>query len=76
MLKAKVFKTGRSQAVRLPKECRFDTDEVYVQRIGSAVLLVPRDKAWELMKSTFGQVDDDFMKDRNQPERAEEREPL
>lgn len=39
---AKVFETGRSQAVRLPKKYRFQSDEVVVQRLGDAVLLVPR----------------------------------
>jgi antitoxin VapB len=43
---AKVFMTGRSQAVRLPKSCRFDTDEVLVRRIGRTVLLSPRDDDW------------------------------
>jgi antitoxin VapB len=39
---AKVFKTGRSQAVRLPKEYRFDTDEVTIERVGDAVVLRPK----------------------------------
>lgn len=34
MMTAKVFENGRSQAVRLPKECRFNTDEVAVNKIG------------------------------------------
>lgn len=39
---AKVFMNGRSQAVRLPKEFRFDTEEVTVERMGDAVVLRPR----------------------------------
>jgi antitoxin VapB len=39
---AKLFKTGRSQAVRLPKKYRFDGDEVYIQRVGAGVMLLPR----------------------------------
>lgn len=39
---AKVFTTGRSQAVRLPKEFRFDTKEVYIERQGNAVVLRPK----------------------------------
>jgi len=46
---AKVFKNGASQAVRLPKEFRFDAEEVCIKRIGSAVLLFPKDAAWDLM---------------------------
>jgi len=46
---AKVFKTGRSQAVRLPKAFRFDTDEVTIERQGNAVILRPKEddnRAW------------------------------
>lgn len=39
---AKVFTTGRSQAVRLPKEFRFNTKEVTIERQGDAVILRPR----------------------------------
>jgi antitoxin VapB len=73
---AKVFKNGASQAVRLPKEFRFDVEEVCIKRIGSAVLLFPKDAAWDLMGEAIGQVADDFMADRNQPERSDERTPL
>jgi antitoxin VapB len=39
---AKVFKNGRSQAVRIPKEFRFDTDEVLIERRGEKLILTPR----------------------------------
>jgi antitoxin VapB len=70
---AKVFQNGASQAVRLPKEFRFDADEVCVKRIGSAVLLFPKDDAWRLMASSIGAADNDFMPNRRQPKRAEKR---
>ena len=73
---AKVFKNGASQAIRLPKEFRFDADEVCIKRIGSAVLLFPKDAAWDLMERTLGAVDEDFLPQRNQPARAERRRPL
>jgi antitoxin VapB len=73
---AKVFKNGSSQAIRLPKEFRFDDNEVYVKRIGSAVLVFPKDKAWDLMAEAIGQFDEDFMRERNQPAKAEKRKPL
>lgn len=73
---AKVFMNGASQAVRLPKECRFDADEVCVRRIGPAVLLFPKDAAWDLMGGALGKVDDDFMADRNQPADVERRAAL
>ena len=44
---AKIFETGRSQAVRLPKKFRFNVDEVVVQQLGDAVLLVPKEYLWQ-----------------------------
>ncbi len=44
---AKVFKSGRSQAVRLPKSCRFDAAEVNARRVGRSVVLTPRHDDWE-----------------------------
>ncbi len=73
---AKVFMSGRSQAVRLPKGYRFDAEEVCIKRIGEGVLLFPKDKAWDLMSGAIGQVTDDFMEDRSQPDRMEERDGL
>ena len=46
MMTAKVFENGRSQAVRLPKECRFNTDEVVVNKIGDIVMLMPKTNKW------------------------------
>jgi antitoxin VapB len=73
---AKVFRNGASQAVRLPKEFRFDGDEVCIKRIGSAVLLFPKESAWGLMADAIGQADDDFMPNRNQPAKPEKRKRL
>ena len=51
---AKVFTTGRSQAVRLPKAFRFTTSEVTVERQGDAVILRPKvqtkDEWWDEME--------------------------
>jgi antitoxin VapB len=66
MRTAKVFNNGRSQAVRLPKEFRFDVDEVCIKRIGAAVLLFPKDAAWDLMADAVGGADSDFLPDRRQ----------
>lgn len=43
---AKIFMNNRSQAVRLPKEFRFDTDQVYIRREGNDVILSPRPAEW------------------------------
>ena len=45
MQTAKVFTSGRSQAVRIPKEYRFDAEEVFINRVGDAVILTPIGKA-------------------------------
>jgi len=73
---AKIFMNGGSQAVRLPKEFRFDSDEVCIKRIGSAVVIFdPRDRRG-LLESALGRASDDFLHNRNQPPAAEERPPL
>lgn len=56
---AKVFENGRSQAVRLPKKCRFQSDEVVVQQLGKAVLLVAKEDLWQ----TFTEGLQDFTED-------------
>ena len=47
MMTAKLFENGRSQAVRLPKECRFSGEEVIVNKIGELVILMPEGNQWE-----------------------------
>jgi antitoxin VapB len=73
---AKLFRNGASQAVRLPKEFRFDGDEVCIKRIGSAVLLYPKGAEWDLMESVIGKVDDDFLPRREQPAKPDKRKRL
>ena len=73
---AKLFMNGRSQAVRLPKEFRFEGDEVCIKRVGSAVILFEKSQAWKLMREAIGQVDDDFMAERDQGGPVEQRKPL
>jgi antitoxin VapB len=73
---AKVFQNGASQAVRLPKEFRFDVDEVCIRRVGSTVVLYPKDSQWDLLLGVIGKVDDDFMPDRGQPAKPEKRKRL
>lgn len=61
MLTAKLFTNGSSQAVRLPKEFRFAGNEVYAQKIGDTVMLVPKEKAWEtFMEGINGFTNDYF----------------
>ncbi len=74
---AKLFMNGGSQAVRLPKEFRFEGDEVCIKRVGSSVILFEKDRAWDLLREACGQVTDDFMADgRDQSGPVEQKKPL
>ncbi|MBW3623395.1 MAG: antitoxin [Armatimonadetes bacterium] len=72
---AKLFRNGQSQAVRLPKEFRFEGDRVYIKRAGNAVILLPYQEPWRSLFESLDQFTDDFMEYRNQPE-AQPRESL
>lgn len=58
---AKLFENGRSQAVRLPKECRFEGDEVLVNKIGDVVVLIPKSSKWTGFIQGIDMFSDDFM---------------
>ncbi len=68
MKTAKLFQNGQSQAVRLPKEFRFEGDEVIIKRSGNAVVLIPANHSWEVLASSLDKFSSDFMDNRNQPE--------
>lgn len=72
--KAKVFWTGRSQAIRLPKEFRFDSDTVLVHREGQAVILEPANEWPDGYTDSFAGVPDDFT--RPDQGEVEKRTPL
>ncbi len=76
MKTAKLFENGRSQAVRLPKEYRFDSDEILINKIGDTVMLIPKDTKWQSLISACGQMSDDFMAERNQPAAYDQRKSL
>ena len=58
---ARLFLNGRSQAVRLPKECQFSGENVYIQKVGEAVILFPVDREWEIFLHGLNSFSDDFM---------------
>jgi antitoxin VapB len=65
---AKVFRNGRSQAIRLPKEFRVDADEVYLKKTAEGFLVIPRDP-WEVFLEGAQELSDDFMiEGRRQPD--------
>ncbi len=57
---AKVFWSGRSQAVRLPKAFRLETDEVRIRRHGRSVILEPVAHNWDWLEVLARKVDEDF----------------
>lgn len=57
---AKIFWSGRSQAVRLPKEFHFNTDEVRIRRHGSGVILEPIVQDWAWLDELIGPIDESF----------------
>lgn len=73
---AKVFENGRSQAVRLPKKFRFDVEEVVVQQLGDAVLLVPKESLWQTFMDGVNGFTDDIFQDGRDQGIQEEREGL
>ena len=68
---AKIFQNGKSQAVRLPKQFRFRGDEVYIKKMGNAVVLIPAQDSWQSLIDSLEQFSRDFMESREQPPQQE-----
>jgi antitoxin VapB len=67
MKTARLFQNGQSQAVRLPKEYRFNGDRVLIKRLGNAVILLPEKESWTPLFESLSRFSDDFMEHREQP---------
>ena len=67
MKTAKLFQNGQSQAVRLPKEFRFEGDEVFIKKSGSAVVLIPLVNSWDSLTGSLDKFTKDYLDDRNRP---------
>ena len=76
MMTAKLFENGRSQAVRLPKECRFSGDEVAINKVGDIVILMPQENKWSGFLSSFELFSDDFLSNGSEQSVVQERENL
>jgi antitoxin VapB len=59
--RAKIFMNNRSQAVRLPKEFQFKTEEVFIRKIGSDVILSPRPSDWSSYLADAPAASETFM---------------
>lgn len=73
---ARVFWSGRSQAIRLPKAYRFDTQEVRIRRHGTAVILEPIAHDWGWLDRITGPLDADFEAAANEQPMPQERPGL
>ena len=73
---AKVFKSGNSQAVRLPKEMRFNVSEVEIFKRGNEVVLREKIRSLSDAFNLLTQMPDDFMAEGRQDDKPQERESL
>ena len=75
--RAKIFWSGRSQAVRLPKEYRFNGSEVRIRRRGKAVILEPVPTDWRWLDELVERgLDDDFIEAVEEEPEQQERPDL
>ena len=75
MVCTKVFTSGNSQAVRIPKEFHIDFTEMVIKKIGSSIILTPKESNWENLERSLSEFSDDFMAvGRNQPSMQEREE--
>lgn len=68
MKTAKIFQNGQSQAVRLPKEFRFEGNYVFIKKEGDIVILIQQKNSWDMLFNSLDKFSDDFMVTREQLE--------
>lgn len=71
-----LFQNGASQAVRIPKEMRFQGKRVEIQKVGNSVVLRPVPDSWDNFFASLNQFSDDFMRDGREQPAQQEREDL
>ncbi len=76
MTTTRVFQSGKSQAVRIPKEFHFNTDEVVITKLGAALVLTPKEQLASVMREGFLSFSDDFMEGGRAAFQAADRESL
>ena len=75
MQTARIFQNGASQAVRIPKEFRFEGKVVEIKKIGNNLILRPIPDSWDSLFNSLDKFTDDFMPEgREQPKQQAERE--
>jgi antitoxin VapB len=73
MKTAKVFKSGNSQAVRIPREFHLEDNEVEIRRRGNTLVLAPRKRSWSALFESLDKFTDDFMADGRRQLRLQKR---
>lgn len=76
MVCTKVFISGNSQAVRIPKEFHIDFSELLIKKIGSSIILTPKESNWENLERSLSEFSDDFMTEGRSQPAMQEREVL
>ena len=68
MQTTKVFMSGNSQAIRLPKECKVKEKELFVKKVGGSIILLSKKNPWALFNKSLSDFSPDcFSSGRNQP---------
>ena len=76
MTYAKVFMSGNSQAIRLPKNFQVSDSQLCIKKIGSSIVLFRDDNPWDSFERSLNEFPDDFfIEGRNQP-RTQQREDM
>lgn len=75
MQTVKVFQSGNSQAIRIPKEYAFSDTELFIHKVGSSIILTSKDDIWSSFRNSINNFSDDlFSEGREQPEMQEREE--
>jgi antitoxin VapB len=74
MKTAKIFRSGNSQAVRIPKEFQLAGKEVEIERRGDALLLRPRKRSWDTLTKSLTKFTQDYMKSGRRQPRLQKRD--
>ncbi len=76
MSMTRTFTTGRSQAIRIPKEYRLPDEDIFINRIGDTITLTPVSKLRESFMQGLQMFTDDFMEEGRPPQIPTERDTL
>ena len=76
MTTAKIFESNKSQAIRLPDEYHFDTDEVAISKIGQIIIILPKEDKWNSFIQAIDMFSDDYMENGRMQDQMQVRESL